>query len=402
MIVNEKLSLISIDQYQKLIDGSIRSLGGYWRSISALARLMEELGELGEILLDVPDESEELGGELADIFVISTCIANQYLSDLKLEYERMGFPTDINELNLINCNDSIYEKFLKMSMIAGRIARIINHYEGDKVKKPKERDRTLGSEISKLHYELIGLSNLLNINIFHYVSKVVNISSVRDKNRFKISHDPTTEASLDRFKSVINETACFFSQKAKVWGSYEWDSNISIKDNVRNTLPSLMRFTKCAEIEALDGFVIEVRDDRYANDIDGLSTVLKETFNVIAENDPTGKNCMKENIEDENWQFSFNNVRLFVTTFANFYSENNPRYSPIVGSSFIFLQPEFSFDHHRIHFGNPHRDKTKETIRKVFKRKGCIYEAELIKQPIEAYKYIKPLHMDDDPVRWWV
>ncbi|KFZ32603.1 hypothetical protein JS44_00080 [Anoxybacillus flavithermus] len=67
----------------------------------------------------------------------------------------------------------------------------------------------------------------------------------------------------------------------------------------------------------------------------------------------------------------------------------------------MLLQPEFSFDHNGIHAGNPKRELIKEKIRSKFRENGSEYNIDLVRQPLEVYKYVKPINIDDVPVRWW-
>lgn len=400
-IVEIEVGLKKVKDYQLLIDNHIRKLGGYWRSISALARLHEEMGELGELLLEQPLDNEEVGAELADIYVISTCIANQYLNDLHSDYKMANIPNTVPELLQIRAIGDLKDIYLKAMIYCGRIARIINHYEGDKVKKPNEKIMRLGEEIPQLHKLIVCMANHLELNLFDYIDKVLEKSAKRDKNRFGISHDPVTESSLERFASVIKNTSCSFAFKAKVWGSYEWSEQDSLKDNIKNSFPSFLRFTKSCHNEGLDGYVFEIKNTSQDDSIAGLKKALYNTLKILSDWDPAKEHSLEGDIHNPNWQFSFNGIRLFTTTFASFYPKDHPRYSPHKGSYFIFMQPEFSFDKHGIHKENKNREKIKEGIRKNFKKTGGYYDVDLIKQPIEALKYIKPISEQEEPVKWW-
>jgi hypothetical protein len=103
----------------------------------------------------------------------------------------------------------------------------------------------------------------------------------------------------------------------------------------------------------------------------------------------------------DTWRFRLFGVSYFITTFAPFYGMGHPRHSPLSGSSFLFFQPEVSFDHHGITASNPKRLVTKQTIRENFAAHGCPYPDDLVRQPIEALKYIKPLDPRGKPVFWW-
>lgn len=121
--------------YQSNIDKHIQNLGGYWRSISALARLQEEIGELAELILEKNSKIDELKEEIADIYIISTCLANQYKNNLEEVYNKIDIPTKTKELQELSSDHSVTDLFFYIQIQAGKIARIINHYDGDKIKK---------------------------------------------------------------------------------------------------------------------------------------------------------------------------------------------------------------------------------------------------------------------------
>jgi NTP pyrophosphatase (non-canonical NTP hydrolase) len=65
--------------WQKLVEDVVRRVGGYWPVLAGVARLQEELGEVAaELEVNQPDGLAE---EMADVFFISTCLANQYVAD---------------------------------------------------------------------------------------------------------------------------------------------------------------------------------------------------------------------------------------------------------------------------------------------------------------------------------
>ena len=65
---------------QRQVHAMIQNVGGYWRPVNAVARLLEELGELGELLIsaDLDSNGDQLSDEFADLWIISACLANQF------------------------------------------------------------------------------------------------------------------------------------------------------------------------------------------------------------------------------------------------------------------------------------------------------------------------------------
>ena len=138
-----------------------------------------------------------------------------------------------------------------------------------------------------------------------------------------------------------------------------------------------------------------------AADLEMLSKTVNHVLRFLAKHDPTGHDCFVADVVAEDWQFSFNGTRFFITTFAPFYGSGHSRFSARQDSAFIYFQPEYSFDHHGVFAGNPDRERLKERVRQAFANGGTEYSVILVKQPIEAYKYVKPLKVGDPPVEWW-
>ncbi|MCY3986138.1 MAG: nucleotide pyrophosphohydrolase [Candidatus Dadabacteria bacterium] len=82
---------MTVREYQGEVDEWIKSVGvRYFSELTNLAQLVEEVGEVARIMSRKygeqsfkGDEScRELGDELADVFFVLTCIANQTEVDL--------------------------------------------------------------------------------------------------------------------------------------------------------------------------------------------------------------------------------------------------------------------------------------------------------------------------------
>ncbi|MFI5240395.1 MAG: nucleotide pyrophosphohydrolase, partial [Candidatus Saccharimonadia bacterium] len=83
-----------MDKYQQLIDEWAQTLElPYWKPLSQLARVSEEVGELARILnhiygdkpKKVTEATQELGEEIADVMFALICIANAHSIDLDHE-----------------------------------------------------------------------------------------------------------------------------------------------------------------------------------------------------------------------------------------------------------------------------------------------------------------------------
>jgi len=205
---------------------------------------------------------------------------------------------------------------------------------------------------------------------------------------------------LKKYEKLRSKSLCPFARKAKLYGGGVGKGQ-DIETAAKSIMPRLIELTKFGKKRKLDGFVIELPADRFANNLVELCRSFNSLLRELANHDPAGENCFKGNILKKDWQFTFNQTRFFVTAFAPFYNPRHPRFSKVKNSAFIFLQPDYSFDNHGISRRNTHRETVKNNIRKAFQETGSGYDIALVKQPLEALKYIKALRISDPPVRWW-
>ncbi len=283
-----------IKRYQVMVDETVRKLGGYWRPLSGLARLLEELGELNEVFLEKKLDQVKLAEELADLFIISTSIGNQYCTDLNDEFTILQKPYKVKELYQLHPTyDDSYQGLMELAKCAGQIGRILNHYEGDKKKKPTEKKQRVAQEIAKLHLQLIMLANFYQIRLFDEVERILKRDSVRDHKRFAVTFDPVTATSLERFKKLNIRLEGSPNNVKKLWGALDWDSEKDLILNLLEILPSFIRFSKIAPLEGLQGFVLEARGLQYVKS-ENRNEVLRTILSVLHQYDP-----LKESIDYE-------------------------------------------------------------------------------------------------------
>ncbi|WP_114570223.1 MazG nucleotide pyrophosphohydrolase domain-containing protein [Exiguobacterium flavidum] len=238
-----------MDELQRKIDATIRTLGGYFRPLSGLARLMEEIGEVGEAL-ETKDE-QLLKDELVDVLMISTCLANQYRARLGFLHESLG-----------TFSDEEAPSFYRIVHEAGQVARTMNGYEGDKPPKPDDEIVPIGLSLARLQRELFRFARQLGLDLMVEIDQTNAKNVARDKERFALTRDPITEETIDHFKSATGS-------EELLWGAPVYESDRTLEENVRLALPSLRRFLRCAQVEGIDGFVLEAPIDR----TDSLLTV---------------------------------------------------------------------------------------------------------------------------------
>lgn len=222
-------------EVQQKINTMILHLGGYWRPLSGLARLLEEVGEVGGALRK--DAQDELKEELLDVLVISTCLANQYAIALQQPEAEVG-----------ETKEKLYFQIVEE---AGEVARILNAYEGDKKLKRNRQGQSLQHHIEQLQRAVLSLAAIHHLNLFDSLFALIEEKSARDFGRFDHTPDPITESSVRAYQ---------MHQSGRYWGgvpvkSFErFDRYIEREQHIE-------RFYRIAGIEGLDGFVIQQKRD---------------------------------------------------------------------------------------------------------------------------------------------
>jgi NTP pyrophosphatase (non-canonical NTP hydrolase) len=88
---------MEIKEYQKKVDSWIKTVGvRYFDELTNMAILTEEVGEVARIMArrygeqseKESDKNKDLGDELADVYFVLTCIANQTGIDLESAIQR--------------------------------------------------------------------------------------------------------------------------------------------------------------------------------------------------------------------------------------------------------------------------------------------------------------------------
>lgn len=221
---------------QQRIDEMIIHLGGYWRPLSGLARLLEEVGEVGGALYRERDD--QLKEELLDVIVISSCLANQYAIRLR-------------PLNEEHSTEPVSRLYFKLVEEAGEVGRILNAYEGDKKLKPNQDGHSLQSHIEAIQSTALAIGEKHRLSLLEALEPLIEEKSSRDFGRFDHTPDPITEASVRNYLR---------HQTGRYWGGVTVKPFEQIGRYIERER-HLKRFIKIAQVEGLDGFVIQQRVD---------------------------------------------------------------------------------------------------------------------------------------------
>jgi len=372
----------------------IHAVGGYWRPMNGIARLLEEIGEVAEQLDSTDSDDEALVDELADVFIISTCVANQFKVGLT------GFNSPPITSTYSKDRNTSGNPLLSILQHAGRLARIVNHYDGPKNPRSFDGWVTIGPVVSDLHRELFRVALTCSADLDQAIERKIAEATVRDAGRFSRTYDPGTAKALELFEGeVVASTPCFFAQGASLWGAPNWSVARSLAGNVDELSRYLYSFSKAARQELLDGFVVAIPSHIVGRSLQRLAQWFSGFLRMLTNTDPHGRQSLADDVARPGWQFSYNGLRLFVSTFSPIYPVDHPRRS--VETTFVVFQPEHSFDAHGIGSMYPESAMQKEKVRDRFAEAGFSYPSELIDQRLEAALYVLPARPADPIVQWW-
>jgi len=380
-----------LSRRQKQLARVISELGGYWPPISAVARILEELGEFAEAYsrFNLGSSDQNISEELADLWIITACIANQFC--ICLPEGGTEFPQS---------QMSLAEDMTDLFAQAGQIARAVNYYDGPKPPRSLHNWIPLAKVIKLFHRTLYSIAQNFKIDLDSTIEQKLAISSVRDKGRFADSFDPSAATSLVRFEPIMRSTKCTFAPAAHLWGSPDWIGSQSLRENVRLVLPHLIRFTKCAQTEGIDGFIINYAESSATLNMPALARNFRDLLHELADQDPAVNRSFRGPVDRLGWQFSFNGTRLFISVFSPIYQATHSRHSP--SDTFVMFQPETSFDHYSVGSAYPQSPAIKQRIRKAFEDSNIWYPHQLIDTRVEARLYLLPRQDGDAETEWWI
>jgi NTP pyrophosphatase (non-canonical NTP hydrolase) len=228
---------------QQLVRATMARVGGYWRPLAAVARLLEELGELAELLGARSPDREELASELADVWIITTALSDQFLGA-------------VAEPGSLEDPDSPHDQLDALVTCAGQIARIVNYYDGPKTPHSLEGWPSLNDAVAELHRALTHVARAHGVDLGTAVADKLRAIAVRDSRRFaRAEHDPSTAPCLEQFRAAAARECGVQIGEARLWGAPAWSAQ-PLAANVAAIVPTLSSFMRAAPHERLDGYVV--------------------------------------------------------------------------------------------------------------------------------------------------
>jgi NTP pyrophosphatase (non-canonical NTP hydrolase) len=320
---------------QRRVRQVMAHVGGYWPPLAAVARLLEELGELAELLgLDEPP-TDELASELADVWIITAALADQFIGDVA-EPGNAGEPGDAGGPRDVSA-PAPADPIARLAVVAGRIARIVNYYDGPKTPRSLDGWSPLSDEVGELHRELAAVAQARGVDLAAAVDAKLDAIPPRDSGRFaRRREDPATAASLEGLRGLTAPELGLDPSHARLWGAPAW-SDGSLERNVDAIAPALVSFTKAAALERLDAYVIAGPG---CASLERLGEWLEQLLAALSARDPSPERAPATAADaakrEQQWAdtrtsevaFAFNGVSLSVCALSPVHPAEHPRHSP--------------------------------------------------------------------------
>lgn len=302
---------------QQRVRTALVRVGGYWRPLAGVARLLEELGELVESLASPAREVEEIAGELADLWIITTALADQFLGDVVEPGTLSAEPA------------SLHDPIGELLAAAGPIARILNYYDGPKTPRSVAGWPSLEQAVAEFHRTLTHLARAQGVDLGTAVSRKLDEIPIRDSGRFEHDgQDPSTAACLDRFRLIARVSPDFDPSRARLWGSPEWSERGGGSEwggglHLQAIAVALGSFARAAVRERLDAYVI-------AGPSCSSTAQLEEWLGELlgALEDRVRERPREDVVGGVGALLEFNRVAMGVMVFSPLYRSGDPRHSP--------------------------------------------------------------------------
>jgi NTP pyrophosphatase (non-canonical NTP hydrolase) len=299
---------------QLLVRSTIGGVGGYWRPLAAVARLLEELGELAESLAGRALDDDGLASELADLWIITTAVADQFLGEVA---EPDSDPVDPRAPGDPHPGDprAPDDPLGELVAAAGAIARIVNYYDGPKTPRSLAEWPSLNDAVAEFHRRLAAVARARGVDLGAAVEEKLRAIPARDADRFaQAEHDPSTAPCLVGFRLLQGTPWGSEVERARLWGAPAWTPQTSAR-GAAAIVPTLTTFTRAATRERLEGYVIEGPPlDSGGSPGDWVRAMLSE----LAAHDPRRGEGAREPMADRGSEppFEFNGVLLSAAVFA--------------------------------------------------------------------------------------
>lgn len=205
------------------------------------------------------------------------------------------------------------------------------------------------------------------------------------------------------FRTVQAETQCPFAKSANITFARSIAAEFSIPEAAQQLYEDITAYVQEGIVSAPDGIAVALPNVVIGSDFKSLTSGFNSLYHELKINDGSNEEALAtENIEDESWQLTIAEQRLFTIVFSSLYPPTNPRHIHEVNTTFVFFQPVQSFNT-RIPFDKDSVEfkRLKANIRSRFTEAGRAYDGAINDDPREAAKYLSPQHLGMKAVEWW-
>ena len=203
------------------------------------------------------------------------------------------------------------------------------------------------------------------------------------------------------FSNIIDSTHCPFANKGTLNYGSLWPKQLELEMQIRIWNQEMTMFTDSVPTKNPDGFVIGAVGKQAPSTLHELTLFIRYVLNNLTIMS-RGYHLTEKEVEENRWQFCFKGIRMFLVVMSSVYPRANSRYSPAPNSVFMFFQPEVAFNTFIPHSENdPKTQRLKEVIRRKFVCAGQEYDIDIVTNPSEASKYVKPLNLGEPVIKWW-
>jgi hypothetical protein len=357
----------SSEPTRERVRATIGQVGGYWRPLAGLARMQEELGELAELLTprgadpeqlrsehaahSTPERSpsehaarstterspsehvKHLAAELADLWIITTALSDQFLGRVAEPESHAGRRGDGVALSSRGGQALSCELLAALVTAAGPIARIVNYYDGPKTPRTFDGWISLSEAVANFHRALADVAHAHEADLAKAVDAKLDAIPRLDSGRFRAgAHNPSTAVCLEWFRA-LQTAGPELGEHARLWGSPEWSPDFA--SGAQPIVADLVIFAKAAAWERLDGYLVcgppltsmAQLDDWVGRLIVELSR--RDPRGVMyGEVDATGHRDASVPIDRADRWLVFDGLRLDVAVFSPLCGASHPRRSP--------------------------------------------------------------------------
>lgn len=215
--------------------------------------------------------------------------------------------------------------------------------------------------------------------------------------RDESEYEPVFSPTHRQFLGAVDKTQCIFAPTGKYWGSDEWDENQSYEANVKRFAENYFRFLTLAKKEKFKGYAVRLPAEM-SDTLEHLAQTVAGFLTGLNQIDPAHSDCLKQDIDQPGWKYSWAGETMFLTAFGTCYPLKHPRQPYGFDYTYFFFQPDFVL---RKHPGltDGKEQQSRERILANFTRNEMAYDNEGKEK--EVQRYIRPMKAKDPAVRWW-